>query len=108
MKLLYSILLVPILPLVPMDYRFNESYPFVYIGHVWSVEGAKKQLKANKPKKQQQQKRGRKRERGMERERKKQTQNFQLLHVTVTKQKKKALEESVQNFPARRGSLLAE
>ena len=51
-----------------MDYRFNESYPFVYIGHVWSVEGAKKQLKANKPKKQQQQKRERKRERGMARE----------------------------------------
>ena len=71
MKLLYSILLVPILPLVPMDYRFNESYPFVYIGHVWSVEGAKKQLKANKLKKQQQQKRGRKWERGMARERNK-------------------------------------
>ena len=27
--------MVPIEPLVPMDYQFDESYPFVYIGHVW-------------------------------------------------------------------------
>ena len=31
-------LLVPILPLVPMDHRFDESYPFVYIGHVWAID----------------------------------------------------------------------
>ena len=28
-------LLVPSLPLVPMDHQFDESYLFVYIGHVW-------------------------------------------------------------------------
>ena len=27
--------MVPIVPLVPMDHHFDESYPFVYIGHVW-------------------------------------------------------------------------
>ena len=29
-----TFLLVPIVPLVPMDHWFDESYPFVYIGHV--------------------------------------------------------------------------
>ena len=28
---------IPIVPLVPVDQWFDESYPFVYIGHVWSV-----------------------------------------------------------------------
>lgn len=108
MKLLYPILLVPILPVVPMDYRFNESYPFVCIGDVWSAEGAKKQLKGNKPKKTTTAKE-REKEGERDGEREKQTQNFHVLHVTVTKQNKKnALEEPVQNFPARRGSLLAE
>ena len=26
--------MVPIIELVPMDHGFDESYPFVYIGHV--------------------------------------------------------------------------
>ena len=29
--------MVPILPLVPMDHPFDESYPFVYIGHVCGI-----------------------------------------------------------------------
>ena len=90
MKLLYPFLLVAILPLVRMDYRFNESYPFVYIGHVWSVEGAKKQLNANKPTKQQQQKRGRKRERGMEREREREREtNSELSRTACNRHKTK-------------------
>ena len=28
-----AFLLVPIVPLVPMDRQFDELYPFVYIGH---------------------------------------------------------------------------
>ena len=35
----HPFLLVPILPLVPMDHQFDESYPFVYIGHVWRQFG---------------------------------------------------------------------
>ena len=27
--------MAPIVPLVPMDHQFDESYLFVYIGHVW-------------------------------------------------------------------------
>ena len=38
-------LLVTILPLVPMDHRFDESYPFVYIGHVWQNEANRQQEK---------------------------------------------------------------
>ena len=31
--------MVPIVPLAPMDHQFDESYPFVFIGHVWSPYG---------------------------------------------------------------------
>ena len=32
---LHFSLKIAIVPLVPMDHRFDESYPFVYVGHVW-------------------------------------------------------------------------
>ena len=72
-----------------MDYRFNESYPFVFIGHVCQSVSQKATLQGQQTKKNNDSKRGGERGREGWRERK-QTQSFHVLHVTVTKQKKRS------------------